>query len=76
MSTKFAKAMTASAKTWNNATSLASPDPTGRVEGRLSLFFKSARGLNIPMLYHYLETSTKETLIDTFVMFFHIRVFR
>ncbi|MHA2265536.1 MAG: DUF2828 family protein, partial [Candidatus Thorarchaeota archaeon] len=70
---KFAKAMNASARTWNNAVSLVSPDPTGQVAGRLALFFKSAQGLNAPMLYQYIRDASRESFIDAFVLAFHIR---
>lgn len=73
MSTKFATAMNASATTWNNATSLASPDPTNAVTGRMSLFFKGVRGLVDSQLYGYMDTSAKENLADTFVLAFNLR---
>ena len=73
MSTKFSMAMNASAKTWNNAVSLVSPDPTGQVAGRLALFFKSAQGLNAPMLYQYIRDAARENVEDAIVLAFHIR---
>ena len=74
MSTKFAKALlNSSARTWNGAVSLTSPDPSGEIEGRLSLFFKSAQGLNAPMLYQYIRDASRESVIDAFVIAFHIR---
>ena len=41
----FAKAMSA-VYTWNGAISNSTPDNSGSVEGRLSLFFKSIRGIS------------------------------
>jgi hypothetical protein len=73
MSTKFATAMNASASTWNNAVSLVSPDPTGVVAGRMTLFFKGARGLNTPQLYNYIRDASKENIVDAFVLAFHLR---
>lgn len=70
---KFATAMNASASTWNGAVSYMSPDPTGQTSGRLSLFFKGVRGLNVPLLYNYLRHSAKESLLDTFLLVFHMR---
>lgn len=70
---KFAKAMNASASTWNGALSYASPDPSGKISGRVSLFFKGVRGLNIPRLYEYLRECVRESLTDTFVLAFRLR---
>jgi len=70
---KFAQAMNASAYTWNGATSYASPDPSGEATGRLSLFFKGVRGLNVPRLYEYLRVCSGESLLDTFLLVFHLR---
>lgn len=70
---KFAKAMTASALTWNGALSYSTPDPSGKHSGRVSLFFKGVRGLNTPRLYEYLRESLQESIIDTFVLVFHLR---
>jgi len=69
----FASAMNASATTWNGATSYASPDPTGQTSGRVSLFFKGVRGLNVPTLYEYLRDCARESLVDTFLLVFHLR---
>jgi Mg-chelatase subunit ChlD len=69
---KFAQAMNANAYTWN-ALSYASPDPSGETSGRLSLFFKGVRGLNVPRLYEYLRDCAKEDLLDTFLLAFHLR---
>ena len=41
--------------------------------GRMSLFFNTTRGLNIPMFYNYLINSAKENIIDTFLLIFYIR---
>jgi Mg-chelatase subunit ChlD len=70
---KFATAMNASATTWNGATSYVSPDPTGQTSGRVSLFFKGVRGLNAPRLYEYLRECARESLVDTFLLVFHLR---
>lgn len=70
---KFAQAMNASAYTWNGALSYASPDPSGEVSGRLSLFFKGVRGLNVPRLYSYLRDCSRESITDTFLLAFHLR---
>jgi len=70
---RFSLAMNASTTTWNGALSLSNPDPSGKTSGRLSLFFKSAQGLNVPMLYRYLRDASAENIVDTFVMAFHIR---
>lgn len=72
-SSKFAYAMNASAYTANGAVSLATPDPTGESSGRVSLFFKSVRGLNLPSMYQYMVESNQESTIDAFLLAFHIR---
>lgn len=59
--------------TWNGALSYASPDPSGETSGRLSLFFKGARGLEVSRLYEYLRDSANESLLDTFLLAFHLR---
>lgn len=69
----FAKAMNASAITWNGATSYASPDVSGEHEGRVSLFFKGCRGLNVPRLYEYLSSASRESVLDTFLLAFQLR---
>lgn len=71
--TTFKEAMTGLVETKNGALSLSTPDTTGKYEGLLSLFFKSVRGLNIPMLYEYLLKANNENVIDTFLLCFHIR---
>ena len=70
---KFAQAINATAYTWNGALSYASPDPSGETSGRLSLFFKGVRGLNVPRLYEYLRDCARENLLDTFLLVFHLR---
>ena len=70
---KFATAMASSATTLNGATSLSTADPSGKKSGRMALFFKSVRGLNLPQLYDYLHSSSRENLVDTFLLAFHIR---
>jgi len=51
MTSLFAKAMVSSVQTENGAESLSSPDLSGETNGRMSLFFKSVRGLDLPQLY-------------------------
>lgn len=41
--------------------------------GRLSLYFKTKRGLSIPRLYQYLQKASREDVTDTFVSVFHLR---
>ena len=69
LSSAFEKAMT-SVNTWNGATSLSTPDISGKTDGRLSLFFKTARGLSDGKLIEYLQKSSKEDLLDTFILSF------
>jgi hypothetical protein len=70
----FTQAMLShSGKTWNDAVSHSTPDLSGKYEGRLSLFYKSVRGLNFPKLTEYLEKAAKEDLVDAFLLAFHIR---
>jgi hypothetical protein len=59
----------------NESTDSKKKDEIGRLGrlGRLALFFKGVRGLNIPRLYEYLEESSMESLVDTFLLCFHIR---
>lgn len=73
MHSKFATAMTNETKTWNGAPSLLSPDISGKTRGRIGLFYKSVRGLNIPRLYEFLREAAAESIIDTFILVFHIR---
>ena len=72
-SSKFAYAMNASAFTANGAVSLTTPDPSGKSNGRVGLFFKSVRGLNIPNLYQFMVESDQESTVDAFLLAFHIR---
>jgi len=72
MTSNFATAMNTTT-TWNGAVSLATPDPTGETSGRMSLYFKSVRGLNTPKLYEYLREAAQENIIDAFLLAFHIR---
>lgn len=73
MSSNFASAMTSTAKTWNGAVSLNSPDITEKTNGRVSLFFKSVRGIDTSILYEFLYKSALENLTDTFLLVFNIR---
>ena len=68
---KFAYAMNAT--TSNGAVSLVSPDPSGVSSGRVALFFKGVRGLNAPCQYQYMVDSDQESIVDTFLLSFHIR---
>ena len=73
MTSRFATAMADTATTWNGARSLATPDPSGKSSGRVGLYFKSVRGLNAPRLYEYLNESASESVLDAFLLSFHIR---
>jgi hypothetical protein len=44
--------------------------------GRLSLFFNTNRNLNIINFFNYLEKSSNESIIDTFLLIFYIRDYR
>ena len=59
--------------TQNGALSYSKPDVSGGNNGRLSLFFKAVRELDSDQLYKYLEDSVHESLVDTFVLCFHLR---
>ena len=72
-SSNFAYAMAASAATANGAVSLATPDSSGESSGRLSLFFKSVRGLNAPRQYQYMVEASQESVTDAFLLAFHTR---
>ena len=41
--------------------------------GRLSLYFKTNRGLSVPHLYQYLQRSANEDVVDTFALVFYLR---
>lgn len=69
LSSAFEKAM----NTWNGATSLSTPDISGKTDGRLSLFFKSTRGISDDKLCEYLSKSSEEDLVDTFILSFQTR---
>lgn len=73
MTSNFAKAMSASATTWNGAVSLSTPDSSGETSGRMGLYFKSVRGLTSSELFHHMRESAHESLLDTFLLAFHIR---
>jgi hypothetical protein len=68
----FAKAMSSS-YTWNGAISNSSPDNENLYDGRLKLFFKSVRGITDEKLSEYMEKSASESIIDTYILAFHIR---
>jgi hypothetical protein len=71
----FAKAMTTEnyTTTWNGAKSLATPDMTELTTGRVSLFFKSIRGVSDDQLYDYIEKASNEDIVDAIILSFHIR---
>jgi hypothetical protein len=73
MTSNFARAMSSCSQTWNGAFSLSNPDITGKTTGRISLFFKGVRGLDKTRLYEYLHISANESVMDTFLLVFHIR---
>ena len=74
MTSNFASAMqTNITTTLNGAPSLNSPDISHESNGRISLFYKAIRGLQIPQLYTYLQTAYHEDFIDTFILALHIR---
>ncbi len=59
--------------TANGALSLSTPDKSGVCDGRVSLFFKTVRGITNEQLYEYLEKSLTEDIVDTFVLAFNCR---
>ncbi len=59
--------------TWNGAKSLPTPDSSSETEGRLALFYKGIRGINDNQLIEYYNKSYKESILDTFLLAFHIR---
>jgi hypothetical protein len=70
----FASAMnTIYASTFNGALSLSTPDPSGKVDGLVSLFFKCVRGITDDQIDTYLSKASKENLIDTFLITFNTR---
>lgn len=73
MTSLFAKAMVSSVETENGAKSLCSPDFSGGTSGRMNLFFKSVRGLDLPQLYKYMLDSNQENELDTFILAMNIR---
>ena len=59
--------------TWNSAKSYATPDISQEYSGRLALYFKSVRGLNLVRLAEYLKKAARENVEDVFLLAFHIR---
>lgn len=59
--------------TSNNALSLSYNDLNKKNKGRMALFFKSVRGLEIPTLYQYMSDSINENIIDSFLIAFNTR---
>lgn len=70
---KFETAMQNKLTTWNGAKTLVTPDPSGKTSGRISLYFKSTRTLNIPQLYRYLKVASSEDPVHTLILVFYIR---
>ena len=70
----FAKALQTAeyTQTRNGALSLSTPDNAGQTDGRLFLFFKANRNLNLNLFYEFLNKSAKENLIDTFCLVFNL----
>jgi hypothetical protein len=73
MTSLFAKAMVSSVQTQNGAESLSTPDFSGGTSGRMTLFFKSVRGLDLSNLYKYMLDSNQENELDTFILAMNIR---
>jgi hypothetical protein len=73
MTSNFSNAMATIFRTLNGAISLSTPDMSGNTSGRVSLFFKSVRGLDTPLLYEYLRETSVESVHDAFLLVFHIR---
>jgi len=70
----FEKAMSSKTTyTTNGALSLLTPDNSGVCDGRISLFFKTVRGITDEQLHEYLEKSLTEDIVDTFVLTFNCR---
>lgn len=69
MSSNFTIELLKKTKSWENSPT----NSTEKTQGRINLFYKSIRTLNIPMLYQYLNQSACESIIDTFLIVFHIR---
>jgi hypothetical protein len=45
-------------------------------ESRLTFYFRTKRGLNIPLLYEYISSSAQENLVETFILAFNLRSHR
>ena len=73
MTSNFATAMASIANTWNGAMSLSTPDMSGKTSGRMTLFFKSVRGLEPNSLFQYISETAAESITDAFLLVFHIR---
>jgi hypothetical protein len=69
----FSTAMNNYTTTWNNAISYATPDLSRETDGRVSLFFKTVRGLDDARLQEYLQKASSEDLVDTFILAFNAR---
>jgi hypothetical protein len=69
----FATAMKSKGKTWNNAESYETPDPSLKMDGRLSLFFKTVRGISESQIENYMNKASDEDIIDTFILSFYTR---
>ena len=59
--------------TWNGAVSYSTPDLDKKSDGRLSLFFKTIRGISDERLEKYIYKSLGEDVNDTFILAFNSR---
>jgi hypothetical protein len=59
--------------TQNNAKSNSYIDPSLQYEGRLGLFYKSVRGVDLETLRKYILLSLQENVFQTFILAFYIR---
>jgi len=73
MGSNFATAMTDNKTTLNGATSLATPDISGKYDGRLSLYFKSVRDIDKTQFFDYMRKTADESVRDAFILVFYIR---
>lgn len=59
--------------TWNGAVSYSTPDLDKKSDGRLSLFFKTIRGISDEQLQKYIHKALGEDVNDTFILAFNSR---
>lgn len=64
---------TTNSTTANGAISLVNPDTTMKATGRISLLYKTVRGLSEEKLKEFLIKSCNESLVDTILLAFYIR---